>query len=121
MKKILLFLYFLFLSSFIIAQQHDVSGNITSSDDGFNPHLVVACNLIEFSDSPIDNGNIITVTGEYFDHNPAVNIFPNPADEFVELTSVGRENGDEFYIRIMDITGKRLRNLSGMARARTLT
>jgi hypothetical protein len=77
-------------------------------DDGFNPHLVVACNLIEFSDSPIDNGNIITVTGEYFDHNPAVHIFPNPADEFVELTSVGREIGDEFYIRIMDITGKKI-------------
>jgi iron complex outermembrane receptor protein len=36
MKKILLFAYLILLSSSIMAQKHDVSGNITSSEDGLS-------------------------------------------------------------------------------------
>jgi hypothetical protein len=30
-------------------------------DDGFNPHLIVACNLVSFSDMPIDGGAMVSV------------------------------------------------------------
>jgi len=77
----------------------------TDCSAGFNPHLIVACNLVVFSDTPVDNGNIVGIDDGYFDPNPTVSIQPNPTNGIVELSSMGETQEDEFYVNILDITG----------------
>lgn len=77
----------------------------TNCDDGFNPHLIVACNIVVFSDSPVDNGNIVSVKNNAFDSHAVVSLFPNPTNGLIELSSMGKSVNDEFHVSILDVTG----------------
>jgi hypothetical protein len=74
-------------------------------DDGFNPHLITACNLVTFSSVPVDDGNIVSVENTEYDSHAVINLFPNPTNGLIELSTLGKSVNDEFYVHILDVTG----------------
>lgn len=79
-----------------------VSG-VTCPDcnDGFNPHLIVASNLVTFYDGPFDAVNIKDVIEE-----EVFAIYPNPSNGLFEFsTAVALE---KVSLQIFDFTGKLL-------------
>lgn len=68
-----------------------VSG-VTCPDcnDGFNPHLIVACYLISTGDSPLGEGS--TGTAEKF-NTIDFSVFPNPASGLVNISFGSMANG----------------------------
>lgn len=77
-----------------------VSG-VTCPDcnDGFNPHLIVATNLVTFYDGPFDAVNIKNVIAE-----DIFTVYPNPSNGLFEFsTSVALNKAS---LRIFDFTGK---------------
>lgn len=47
--------------------------------DGYNPVLIVACNLIMFADAPVGNTTVTDVNDVRFDADLAFSVFPNPS------------------------------------------
>jgi len=45
-------------------------------DAGFNPHLIVACNLVTFSDVPLDGGAYVSIDESYYNIGSYISIFP---------------------------------------------
>jgi hypothetical protein len=74
--------------------------------DGFNPHLVVACNLVVFADSPVDNGAIVAVDENYYNLGSYITLFPNPANGFTELTFHGKPDFGQAQVSVVGLTGK---------------
>jgi hypothetical protein len=70
----------------------------TDCEDGFNPHLVVACNLVVFS-------NDYFVGIEKPDNDSEITIRPNPSSGIVEVLGKGAVNGKSSTIKIMNMTG----------------
>jgi len=70
-------------------------------DDGFNPVLDVACNLVVFSDNPL-------LTGMDNKHSTTsrINVRPNPASGSVEVYSVGATTMQTSQIELLTIAGK---------------
>lgn len=70
-------------------------------DDGFNPVLDVACNLVVFSDNPLLTGmdNKLSTTSR-------INVRPNPASGSVEVYSVGATAVQASPIELLTIAGK---------------
>lgn len=58
-----------------------VSG-VTCPDcnDGYNPFLVVACNLITFADGPVGEATVTGTDGSLFDPELVFSVFPNPSE-----------------------------------------
>ncbi len=48
-------------------------------NDGFNPFLVVACNLITFADGPVDGAVVTGTDGIQFDPSSVFSVTPNPS------------------------------------------
>jgi hypothetical protein len=48
-------------------------------NDGYNPFLVVACNLITFADGPVGEATISDTDEHLFDPSAAFAVFPNPS------------------------------------------
>ncbi|GJM36135.1 MAG: hypothetical protein DHS20C18_51360 [Saprospiraceae bacterium] len=86
-----------------------VSG-VTCPDctDGFNPHLVVACNLIVFSDGPVEG---VTIVGLDETDQKTVNfeVFPNPTKGELTLSLPG--DIQEFDLRILNSVGQVLQTI----------
>lgn len=98
-----------------------VSGvTCTDCNDGFNPHLVVACNLVTFSDSPVDNGNIVSVENTIYDSHVAVSLFPNPTNGVIELSTMGKSVTDQFTVSVLDVTGTTIDRFEWDGEAKTL-
>ena len=74
-------------------------------DAGFNPHLIVACNLVVFSDSPIDNGAIVSIDENYYNIGSYIALFPNPSNGIMELSFHGRANFGKADVSLMNFTG----------------
>lgn len=92
----------------------------TDCDAGFNPHLVVACNLVVFSDSPIDDGNVVSVESNAFDSHAVISLYPNPTNGLIELSSMGRSVNDKFSVAILDVTGTTIDRFEWDGDAKTL-
>ncbi|MCB0650499.1 MAG: T9SS type A sorting domain-containing protein [Saprospiraceae bacterium] len=72
-------------------------------NDGFNPHLIVATNLVTFSGVPLVEGVVVNSEDLLVQQN-AVSIFPNPSSG---LFTIGLEKViTELQIRIINNTGQ---------------
>lgn len=92
----------------------------TDCNDGYNPHLIVACNIVTFSDGPVDNGNIVSVENNMYDSHVAVSLFPNPTNGVIELSSMGKSVTDEFHVSVLDVTGTTIDRFEWNGEAKTL-
>ena len=72
---------------------------------GFNPHLVVACNLVSFSDMPIDSGNLVSVDELVYELGAYIKLYPNPTNGMMMLEYEGRVSFDNALVSIMGLTG----------------
>ena len=75
-------------------------------DDGFNPHLIVACNLVTFSDVPLDGGAMVSVDEFADDLSSRIMLYPNPSDGNMTLEMSGNAGFDEATVSILGLTGK---------------
>ena len=78
----------------------------SNCDDGFNPHLIVACNLVSFSDMPLDGGAMVSVDEPGFDLASQILLYPNPSDGNMTLELQGHKGFDEATVSIISLTGK---------------
>jgi len=70
-------------------------------DDGFNPVLDVACNLIVFAENPI-------LVGKKDLQAPEISIKPNPSGGLVEISMNGTFIKHETTVKILDMAGLQL-------------
>ena len=77
-------------------------------DDGFNPHFPVACNLVTFSDMPLDGGTFVSINETYYNIGSYITLFPNPSDGLMELAFHGRVDFEKANVSISNITGNEL-------------
>ncbi|MEE4257891.1 MAG: peptide-N-glycosidase F-related protein, partial [Bacteroidales bacterium] len=75
-------------------------------EDTYNPHLIVACNMVVYSDMPIDGGNLVSL--EEFEGllSGYIKLYPNPTDGMMTLEYSGPGELDATRITVLDITGK---------------
>ncbi len=80
----------------------DCVTGVTCSDcnDGFNPMLDVACNLVVFAENPILVG-----TGKNYPIDSYFNLRPNPTNGKVEITVVGSSEMQSSTIQLFNTTG----------------
>lgn len=78
---------------------------VTCSDcnDGFNPHLIVACHMISFANSPII---VVGDKGPGSIHVAAFNAFPNPSNGLVNLTITGNVLVRNATMAVYNISGE---------------
>jgi len=72
---------------------------------GFNPHLIVACNLVSFSDTPIDNGAMVSIDEENYELGSYINLYPNPSNGMMTLEFHGLADFGEADVSIIGLTG----------------
>jgi hypothetical protein len=79
----------------------DCVTGVTCDDcnDGFNPNLDVACNLVVFAQSPLMTG-----TGEVGVSDFNFSVKPNPTSGQIEVTSNAKKS-EKATIRVMNLTG----------------
>lgn len=92
----------------------------TNCDDGFNPHLIVACNLVEFSDSPIDDGYIVSIDENYYNLGSYIELFPNPSGGQMELSFHGKASFGQGDVTLTNITGKVMDQFNWYGESKTL-
>jgi hypothetical protein len=80
----------------------DCVTGVTCSDcnDGFNPTLDVACNLVVFAENPILVGS-----GKQYAINSEFNIRPNPTSGAIEISVVGSVENQPSIIKFYNATG----------------
>jgi hypothetical protein len=80
----------------------DCVTGVTCSDcnDGFNPMLDVACNLVVFAENPILVG-----TDEKYPVDSYFNLRPNPTNGIVEISVVGTQTTQNSMIQLFNATG----------------
>lgn len=88
----------------------DCITGVTCSDcnDGFNPHLVVACNMVSFSDSPIDGGAMVGVDESIPALGSYIMLYPNPSRGELTLEFQGKADFGTAVVTISDITGNQI-------------
>ena len=77
-------------------------------DDGFNPHLIVACNLVVFSESPIDGGTIVSIDENYYNFGSYISLYPNPTGGLMELSFHGEASFGKANVSMLNMTGRLL-------------
>ena len=82
-----------------------VSG-VTCPDcnDGFNPHLIVATNLVIFADGPVDGATVTGTNGLAYDPALEFSIAPNPNTGVFQV--VLKEETRDFDLRVYDAFGR---------------
>lgn len=87
-----------------------VSG-VTCPDcnDGFNPHLIVATNLVTFSGVPLTEGVVVN-TDDPLVYPNNVGIFPNPSSG--QFTIALEKFAKEIHVRVMNNTGQVVKRIS---------
>lgn len=78
-------------------------------DDGFNPHLIVACNLVSFSNTPVDGGAMVSVDENVTDPGPYIVLYPNPTTGSMTLEFNGKADFKVATVSITDLSGATLR------------
>ncbi|MCB0807285.1 MAG: T9SS type A sorting domain-containing protein, partial [Bacteroidales bacterium] len=89
-------------------------------DDGFNPHLIVACNLVTFADSPVDNATIVAIDKNYYNATSYVTLSPNPSNGLMELAFHGKASFGNGIVSLLDLTGKTLEKFEWYGDTQTL-
>ena len=87
---------------------------------GFNPHLIVACNLVVFSDSPIDDGEVVAIDENFYDIGSYITLFPNPSDGLMELEFHGKASFDKSTVKVVSITGNTMQEFDWYGETKTL-
>lgn len=77
----------------------------TDCNDGFNPHLIVACNLVSFSDSPVDNGVMVSVDENYYNFGSYITLSPNPSNGIMNLSFHGKAAFGKADVSVVSLTG----------------
>ena len=72
---------------------------------GFNPHLVVACNLVVFSNTPVDSGAMVSINEPAFELANYIKLYPNPSDGNMTLEFNGNTDFDGAEVSILGLTG----------------
>jgi len=85
----------------------DCVTGVTCDDcnDGFNPFLVVACNLVSFADMPLDGGEIVSIDKNYYNIGSYISLFPNPSDGRMTLEFHGKSDFEKANVKISSTTG----------------
>lgn len=86
-----------------------VSG-VTCPDckDGYNPFLVVACNLITFADGPVGETTITNTDGVEFDPELSFSVFPNPSATGVFNFVLKEETVNWLDVSVFNALGQRV-------------
>jgi hypothetical protein len=79
----------------------------TDCNDGFNPALDVACNLVSYSDSPI----FIITDKEFVPSSSVLNVFPNPTTGTFEVSLITSASIRNASILIYDNTGRPVKQM----------
>ncbi len=69
-------------------------------DDGFNPFLIVACNLVTFSDAPLG----VNTKDNFEENAPHFSVFPNPSTGLLNLEF--REAANHLEIKVLNNLGQ---------------
>jgi hypothetical protein len=72
----------------------------SNCDDGFNPTLDVACNLVVFSENPV-----LTGMDNRKSSASSFSIRPNPAFGSVEVYAFGTQDSQSFPVQLLSMTG----------------
>ena len=85
----------------------DCVTGVTCSDceAGFNPHLIVACNLVSFSDMPLDGGEIVSIDDTYYNIGSYISLYPNPSDGMLNIEFHGEPGFDNASVSITNVAG----------------
>ncbi len=89
-------------------------------DDGFNPHLIVACNLVSFSDMPLDGGEIVSVDDNYYNLGSYISLYPNPTSGVVELEFHGKADFNKAKVSITNVTGNTIKGFDWYGESTTI-
>jgi hypothetical protein len=77
-------------------------------DDGFNPHLIVACNMVAFSDVPVDGGAIVGVDEKMNQIGSYILLYPNPSNGMMTLEFQGKADFGKAVVSLSDLAGNPL-------------
>jgi len=85
----------------------DCVTGVTCSDcnAGFNPMLDVACNLVVFADSPIDDGVVVSIDDDFENLTPYISLYPNPTHGSMDLSLNGKAGFDNAVVSVGDLAG----------------
>ncbi|MDT8394556.1 MAG: LamG-like jellyroll fold domain-containing protein [Bacteroidales bacterium] len=75
-------------------------------NDGFNPHLIVACNLLSFSDMPIDSGAMVSIDENIYQLGSFIKLYPNPTEGVMNLEFNGKARFGEATVSVVGMRGK---------------
>lgn len=75
-------------------------------NDGFNPHLIVACNLVSFSDMPIDSGAMVSIDENIYQLGSFIKLYPNPTEGVMNLEFNGKARFGEATVSVVGMRGK---------------
>jgi hypothetical protein len=76
----------------------------SNCNDGFNPALAVASNIIVFSNQPIITG----VEDRTLNTKPMIHISPNPTKDYINISVITRKEDVNGMIQILSMDGKML-------------
>ncbi len=85
----------------------DCVSGVTCSDcnAGFNPNLEVACNLVVFADSPVDNGAVVSIDDHLKNIGSYISLYPNPSHGLMELALHGKAGFEKATVTVGDFKG----------------
>ena len=91
----------------LIGDVPDCVTGVTCSDcsAGFNPHLIVACNLVVYSNMPIDSGALVSVDEQHYELGSYINLYPNPSNGMMTLEFHGKADFGEAHVSVIGLTG----------------
>ena len=74
-------------------------------NDGYNPYLAVACNLVIFSDIPLNTGIYTDIEDQFIKTESSISVSPNPTSGLVNVVVDGEGFSDNSFIWIYNTTG----------------
>ena len=74
-------------------------------DDGFNPYLAVTCNLVIFSDIPINTGIYTDIEDKFGTAGSTISISPNPTNGIINIVVDGDGFSENSIIWIYNTSG----------------
>jgi hypothetical protein len=100
----------------------DCETGVTCDDcnDGFNPELNVACNLVTFADMPIDGGEIVSIDENYYNLGSYISLFPNPSNGLMQLEFHGETTFEKANVCVTTLTGNTINQFDWYGEKTTL-
>lgn len=77
-------------------------------NDGYNPFLVVACNLITFANGPVGETSVTGTDGLQFDPEASFAVFPNPSADGVFNFVLKEQSLNLLDVNVFDAYGRRV-------------